>query len=261
MKNKYFSMIVSALVLLSINLLSVKQAFACQCGPELICEAFSRAESVFIGKVEKIESYKDEIAYPKIKVVFSVEKTFKGKNEKLVSADFSQGDCGNVFSAGERYFVYKYKVTRICNRTDRLSVMSRDLEYAESLSESSPVFFIKGRLNDLSEDEINNTRVTIEKEQTKYDSNFDKYGNFNFKAVEKGIYRVKIRLPFDAQISITQDVEPFLPENMKMSKDVNQTTLEYEVEFKPNECDGKQFYIYRLNKRAGATSTDDTKLK
>lgn len=257
MKNKYLSTIVSALILLSINFLSVNKVLACQCGPELICQAFSRAESVFIGKVEKIEAYKDEIAYPKIKVSFSVEKSYKGKNEKIEFADFYRNDCGNEFTVGEKYFVYKYKSARACNRTERLSVMSRDFDFAESLSESSPVFFIKGRLNDLSEEEIKNTRVTIEKGQAKYDSNFDKYGNFNFTATEKGRYRVKITIPFDSQMSIVQDVEPFLPENMKVSKADGQTVLEYEAEFKPNECDAYEFYVYKRNKPNGKGATND----
>jgi hypothetical protein len=257
MKLKGFSTTGYVLFLIIINLVCVDKILGCMPPDELICQAYSRAESVFIGKAEKIEPYKSESLLSQITVTFLVEKTFKGKDEKIETANFIKSDCEVNFEVGKKYFVYKYESARMYNRTNLLSYLGSDQAYAESLSPNNPVFFIQGRFNDLSVDEIKGTLVTIEKGQNKYDPNFDKYGNFNFTATEKGMYQVRIMLPFNAQISIIRDIEPFLPKNMKVSKAAGQTVLEYEAEFKPNECDAYQFYIYKRNKSNSTGLTND----
>lgn len=230
------------------NLISVSTVLACECNRPAICQAYSRAKSVFIGKVEKIESNKNEPLSP-IKVTFSVEKTFKGQTEKIETAKFGYGDCETSFKVGEAYFVYKEEPVRPCNRTDLLSVSGSDLEYAKNLSENNPIFSITGVFWELSKDEAKNIQVTVEKGQTKYKPDINDYGTFEFKATDKGVYRINIVIPFEAQISLSQFKDSkILPDNSKFSSNSSQTTLEYEVEFKPNECDFKLFYISKVTK-------------
>ena len=240
------------LVLIAFNFVSVGAVLACVCDIPAICEAYSRAGAVFIGKVEKMELDKKG-SVPTMIVTFSVEKSFKGKTGKTETAKFFDGGCRDKFIVGEKYFVYKDETESLCNRTALLSILPYDLKYAQSLSESNPIFSIKGIL-ELPEEDVKNARVTIEKGQIKYPVDVDKYGNFSFIATEKGFYRVKIVLNFEAQISKSK-VDFILPQKAKFSATPSETSLEYEAEFKPNECDFKLFYIFRADKPAKLLST------
>jgi hypothetical protein len=241
MKNKFFLVFAFTLIFIGIYSIGASKAVACECPQRVICQAYSRAKAVFIGTVQKIEY----INYSQ-KITFSVEKTFKGKTGKIETANFFEGDCGNSFKIGEKYFVYKEAQAEPCNRTFLLSASRYDLEYAESLSENNPVFNINGILENLSEVEAKSAKITIEKGQKTFEPDFDEYGNFSFKASENGIYRIKIVLPFRAQISLSRFKEnTILPKNAKLSLTAQQTVLEYDVEFKPNECDFRWFLVYK----------------
>jgi hypothetical protein len=246
MNYKSFSIIVVTLFVLNIELFSAISVLACKCETPTICVAYTRAKAVFIGKVEKIEGDKNEPFFP-IKVYFSVEKTFKGKTEKNETARFGFGACETNFKVGEKYFVYKEEPSSYCNRTDLLSVLSNDLEYAESLSDTNPIFTLKGVFPQLSENEIVNSKIILEKDQIKYNIELEKNGNFHFKATENGVYKVKILLPFEAEINVKQDML-ILTDTVKISSTSSNTTIEYEVKFKPNECDFREFSISRGGK-------------
>ena len=256
MKHRYFSIFVSLVFFICINLLSVGEVFACYCEPPAVCQAYSRAKAVFIGTAEKIEINKYELRSP-VKVTFSVERTFKGKTEKIETAEFGHSDCATMykFKLGEKYFVYKEEPFHLCNLTRPLSTSRFNLEYAESLSEANPIFSIMGAFSGLAKDDAKNIQVTIEKGQTKYKPDINDYGSFKFKATETGVYLIKIMLPFEAQINPTPNmVGNILPDTAKISSTPLQTTLEYDAEFKPNECDVKFFDVFRVNKSLKPTS-------
>ena len=140
-KYKLLSAIISALVLLSVNLISVVNASVCVCPPLPICKTYSHSKAVFVGKVVKVvKSLENNIPY--LDITFAVKKAYKGKLEKTETARFLDATCQTQFKEGEKYFVYEFKPAGICNPSAPLSQAKFDREYAESLSESEPVFNI-----------------------------------------------------------------------------------------------------------------------
>lgn len=245
MINKYLSTIVFAFFLLNIGLLSARNVLACNCFTPTICLAYSRAKSVFVGKLEKIETDEKEKIYTII-AYFSVEKTFKGETGKLEKVRFRICDRNSIFKVGERYFVYKEdaEINSPCNRTHSLGKQDSDFEYAESLSEIKPIFTISGIILRLSKDELKKTKIIIEKGKNKYKPVIDKDGNFSFKATRKGLYRVKMLLPFKAMVFVTSGNIGY---DVKTSTTPIKTSLEYDLEFKSNECDYREIQVSKID--------------
>ncbi len=254
MNHKYFSKIAMVMIVCVVYLIAVGNVFACVCPSLTICQTYTFAEAVFVGKVEKIEKAIDS-KFDAQNVTFTVAKAYKGNLGKTEVVQFLSGngkDCGNLFKIGETYFVYKEEPLRPCNRTYLLKYMPRDVEYAESLSKENPVFFINGRLDNndrgnLTADELKNTSITIEKGENQYNAEFDKYGNFKFKATETGVYRLKIMLPFEAEIR-RGDGYGGLASGTKVTATSTQTYIEYDAEFKPNGCDSRWFAATKTSK-------------
>ena len=105
MRKLYLSKIITPIFFLGIILFSQISILACSCSPKLSCEEFSEAEAVFIGKLERIgentgDTWNGTSGY------FLVEKTFKGKTEKIEHVALPNGGCLDVkLTIGETYFV------------------------------------------------------------------------------------------------------------------------------------------------------------
>lgn len=224
---------------LSFVLLSFRKTLACQCEPIPICEAYSKAKKVFTGKLNKV--IEDKTApYYTVQAHFSVNKTFKGKTDKIEIVTFELGDCQWIdFKDGEEYFVYAedLNINTYCNRTVILSNAKPDLEYANTISESSPIFSITGQIypyEQLSINDLKKIKLFIKSKGGRKEVKIDKNGFFNFVARKKQTYEVNLLLPFKADISFMQDKEP--PPN-KVSKSTLSTKVQYDLQFKPNDCD------------------------
>jgi hypothetical protein len=241
MRKLYLQTIVTLFLLINLTLLSSINVSACVCYVKEICEEYSEAKSVFIGKLEKLEDNSLNPRFNKT-VYFSVEKTFKGKTEKIEQIDFLVGgDCAREFKVGEKYFVYEEESNRHnpCNRTGLLSELSSDVKYAEKLSETNPIFTIGGRVNNLSKEELKNSEVWIEREQKKIKLSISEYGNFEYVATESGLYHIKIILPFDAGIQMMSTSEGIIyseGDGFKITNTKKQTIIEYDTKFTPNNC-------------------------
>jgi hypothetical protein len=213
----------------------------CSCSIPAPCVAYSRADAVFIGKLQKLVD--DENLIDATYAYFEVEKIFKGKVGKVEVVKLIQGDCGATFKEGEKYFVYKDNsgYIRPCNRTHKFSeVLSKendDFIYASSLTAANPTFTISGKIELLSESEKKNVKVLIEDGKSKYEPEIDAYGAFSQKVTKKRIYDVKIMLPFDAAIEVTSGDVGY---DVKVSRSENQTIISYKVEFKPNSCEDRE---------------------
>ncbi|NDF12016.1 MAG: hypothetical protein EB060_04275 [Proteobacteria bacterium] len=102
-------------------------------------EAASRAESVFLGTVTRIKSRGS-----KYEVYFTVDKIWKGNQNKFLKVETDRGDafgtitygvsCDSyIFDEGARYLVYTYrdrlspeKVSR-CSRTQKAEAAASDI--------------------------------------------------------------------------------------------------------------------------------------
>lgn len=245
MKSKLLPVVISALVLLSVDLITVKNVLACQCPPLPICKAYSHSKAVFVGKVVRNEEEKDSAF---IRVTFAVEKAFKGKLEKIETARFLNTDCQTQFKAGEKYFVYELEPGYGCNPSEPLSQAVSHLKYAESLSDSDPVFNISGLFHSITfldggSEYAKNVQVSIEKGETKYKPDVNEYGSFKLTTKEKGTYKIKILFNNPIQLSLVM-AEIVLPDKAKYWTTATQTSLEYDAEFEPNGCDSRYFYVF-----------------
>ena len=250
MYHKLFSKIAPVAMVFAVYLAVVGNVFACSCPYLTICQTYSISDAVLVGKVEKIEQAKDR-DFPVQNVTFTVDKIYKGNPEKTAVVQFSSGECGNTFEIGETYFVYQDK-WRPCNNTKPLKYASEDVKYAGSLSAESPVFFIKGRIESsererLPADELKNTRITIEKGEAKFNVEIDKFGKFDFKTTAKGIYLIKIILPFKAEVSPDTFMGiVYNPDEITTTE--TQTIIEYSVEFAPNSCANLALLVTKTKK-------------
>lgn len=236
-------------LLLSLLLFSAESIHACQCYSNTVCQAYSQSKSVFIGKLNKLDKSDPDVTT----AYFSVEKTFKGLTEEIEQVKFKI--CHSFsevpWKIGQRYFVYKEDAdaNHYCNRTHAVSNNDRnnDLKYAESLSETNPIFTISGGINYLSEKELTLTEVWIQEGENKKRIELEKFGSFSYKTTKKGLYDVKIVLPFRAEnIQLTSSrngIGLIYAEGnggFKVTKTENRTTVEYGLEFKPNSCEVRQ---------------------
>ncbi|KAA0546378.1 hypothetical protein FZW96_16920 [Bacillus sp. BGMRC 2118] len=122
--------------LLSLTLFTPSQSFACSCmAPGTVEEEFNRANSVFSGKVIRIEensSSPDNLT--PIKVVFEVKNTWKGTqdSEVAVYTGTDSASCGYSFVQGKKYLVYAsesdgHMTTSLCSITKPLAAADEDL--------------------------------------------------------------------------------------------------------------------------------------
>ena len=79
--------------------------YACNPAVPTVCQAYARAEAVFIGTLLEIQKVPGtDVA--KIEVRFAVKRTFKGKAETGETIRFGAGDCDpQISEIGKDYFV------------------------------------------------------------------------------------------------------------------------------------------------------------
>lgn len=123
------------------------EANACSCaGSAPPCEAYGRADAVFIGTV----SFSSSVTFGEGRdrrvqrlIRFTVDEAFRGidGSEAEVTTGLGGGDCGYGFSLGGQYLVYAYRYkdglsTGICTRTRNLSNATEDLAYIRGLAKT-----------------------------------------------------------------------------------------------------------------------------
>ena len=221
--------------------------FACLCRLPFPCTAYSRAEAVFIGKLEKVERDKSKDAYT-VNAYFSVEKTFKGKTSEVENISFLIADCDREFKVGEKYLVYKESAENytLCNQTGLLSWAVKDLQYINNLSETHPVFNISGYIPDSTENISQPFKISVTNGRYRPRVTIDKNGLFDFTVKRKGTYHIKIILPFRVKkgaLFMKNDSGQYVfPDKISAGK--SSTVIEYELKFKPNDCDHREITSY-----------------
>ncbi|MFA5835293.1 MAG: T9SS type A sorting domain-containing protein [Bacteroidota bacterium] len=118
----------------------IHQSIACSCiAPPPPNIAFQNATAVFMGVVDTIKN-ETQYGFPLLKVIFTIDKSWKGTNSKsvFVFTASSEAACGYGFTKGGKYLVYCYGTidtlrTGLCNRTKRDFEASEDLAYLMTL--------------------------------------------------------------------------------------------------------------------------------
>jgi hypothetical protein len=231
MKNQNYSIRKAIFVIILMVLVFFDKAISCDCHSQNVCVDYSQAKFVFIGKLLKVVEV-DKTNKFDFYAHFKVEKPFKGKIDKVEVVKLNTSCRENFkFEIGEKYLVYSDDFRSPCNRTDLLSKMKSDLDYIKTLSETTPSFTVHGKLG-ITESEAKETRVTVSDGKREYPTEVDKYGQYSFVSTNNTNFHIKIVLPFYAEVNgYGIKAVSFKP---------NQTTIEYDVSFKPNECNFRE---------------------
>jgi hypothetical protein len=197
-------------------------AFGCSCvgysGP---CEAYDRAEVVFVGPVREISETTTELGagaermkFPARLVRLGVEERFKGVDtpELVVRTGLGGGDCGFQFEKGERYLVYASRTsaglqleTNICTRTRAVTRAKDDLDYLRTLPASRLTSRISGSVELYAHDAgkrgwhlvrpLPGITVVTDGVRGHYETVTDAEGYYKLVGIPAGEYRIKARLP------------------------------------------------------------------
>ena len=199
---------------------SAYDALACSCassGPP--CQAFWQTDAVFSATVISksvitvdtgIESFPKE---QQIAVKLLVEDTFRGSlggNDVEMLTGMGGGDCGYNFEKGKKYLVYASEYrgrlrAGICSRTRLLSEATEDLSYFRNLPPENSgsnirvkVFKSLPPLRDNANSEVTpmeRVKITAEGNDQKYEGVTNPAGEFEFKNLPAGKYKVSSDIP------------------------------------------------------------------
>ena len=201
-------------------------ALACSCldsGPP--CEAWGKADGVFLGRVVDISSFDvsgdsdlilgDSRLIAKetyLRVRFQVESSFRGVADRTVEVTTSAnsgGGCGYPFELNRRYVVYagmgpdNILTTGLCSRTRRVENAAEDVSFFRSLVTAPPRARVFGQLGFqesvplLSKPNLGplvGARVVVEGAGGLRETQTDTQGRYEITGLLAGTYQVKPQL-------------------------------------------------------------------
>lgn len=226
-RSAYFG--VSGLIL---AFLAPAVVFGCNPAVPTICQAYNRAEAVFIGTLQKVEEVREPDKPWMIDAHFLVVRTFKGPTKKIEVVRFGAGDCDpEIKKIGGDYFVYKEPPSyQIANRTHEVSRFMQDLEYAETRAKQPPTISIQGFIDDLTETQLAKTSVVITAPDGRsHILSLGNRGTYSFAAGQAGEYTVRISLPSKV-LWHSVILNTYSPA-------VESDVVDYKIQLRPGECD------------------------
>jgi hypothetical protein len=197
------------LVMLVVGLLifSASRADACSCGPVLPCEAYARAQVVFVGLVTKTGRVSSKGLMPSTAMSttltdgatsahFKIEETLLGTKDVEIDV-FGEGTtCDYYFEQGKRYLVYAYRSsdgttlhTNICAGTAPVHESRKHLSYLHEVKNRPSGSVFLGRVNREFHGPAQGT-VIIESGGRILRARINARGHFAFKNLSAGKYLV-----------------------------------------------------------------------
>src|SRR5262245_31015534 len=199
-------------------------SFACSCagtGPP--CQAFWKADAVFVGQVKAKElkarfekggngEESKVLGGGEVRVTFTITEAFRGAPGKEVDIFTSDSEpaCGYGFKNGGVYIVYATEYpkgsgklhTSICSRTQKYSESSPDIAYARSLAKATPGAVIFGAVTHEREGgdrdswvPLANVRVIVTGKDKQVEAKTDDEGRYKIPSLPAGEYTVRAEPP------------------------------------------------------------------
>lgn len=191
-----------------------------QSGPECYygvspCEAFARADAVFVGAVKRIvpETFRDGQTYLDYDqtAYVSVEKVYKGyRGRRIVLRQLGRRGA-QKFIQGVSYLFYanydraaRIWEVRPCGRTIISEYAQLDLRYLEGLPGAAGRTRVGGKVvrfedvrnaEETSPEPLPGVRVRLAGGAREYEARTDEHGIFEFMDVPPGRYRIEARVP------------------------------------------------------------------
>lgn len=205
------------------------------------CREYARHAIVFQGRVERITPLGRPGAFAPNLVRLAVEHAWKGlqgASAEIFEADTLDGDY-HGFTVGERYVVYANRDPRTgqirafgCGRTKRLAEAKADLAFLESLSRPATGGTIFGIVAVKRDDRetaqplrLPGVRLLLDGVGVHRETRSDSNGEFEFKGLKPGRYRVSVAFPPGY---LPDSAQPFVPG--ADGKPLSLTTVDIEIE-------------------------------
>lgn len=253
-------------------LLSSYNAFACSCSDHFtpLIAHYSRADSVFVGKVINIKKFgsesEKEVWFPKHRTVeFEIQKAYKGTNSSTkriaLNTNFNEASCGfgedETPKKGQKWIVFVQRSEEdnrlyfggMCEPSSHLEKIA-DLSYYEtkitSVKEKQAI--IGTVVDEMKIEGIKDIEVILEGAGQRITTRTDEKGLYYFPVSSKGNYKITINIPFASSIGVsTFSVKQ---NQTKENADVNarpiKSTLTYDIQLKDGEFNYNEIDIFVL---------------
>jgi len=212
-QRKLFSYCIAPVIFLTVAISVLATCPGFTPGPP--CMEFWRADAVFIGVVNRVVREPDTSPgafgpYSRSTVYFTIEEAFRGVGGTALVLELDH--CGHFFKENERYLVYAHRNgntkqldVRVGNtRTRPVAEAKEDLEYIRGLSSAEPGSRVFGKItqhtynikvHEIDVEPLKNIRVTLVGNNESKEVVTDSEGNYEFKRLTAGTYRVRADLP------------------------------------------------------------------
>lgn len=204
-----------AFLLLHLSSVTVR---ACMCEPRKPCQAYARAETVFVGVVTQSRMEQAPGGFPPNAVStslnegapvarFRVERAFRGIAAEEVEIWGTGNSCDFYFEEGQHYLVYAYRdpdrkalYTSLCSGTSRVSKANEHLTYLSrgKTIDTGGVFqgeMVRAIYNSAKDSwdskPVANAEVVLQSETQRFRTVSNQQGTFEFSVLPPGHYKVR----------------------------------------------------------------------
>ena len=237
-----------------------------------LCTLFSRADAVFVGKIERITSAMgDKDASVQlggvasissrgaglIWVHFTLEHAFKGVSGKTVKALTYRGtSCDFEIKEGQRWLIFAHRNGETsdlnfgaCDGNQGIEKESPLITELERLSKHSGPLSIRGRVAEEQFNSIKGAKAVITGNGLNLETVTDDDGSYSFEVPSAGAYKVKVIVPFSASLMRFRGDERPIDERPEET----QTIFEYSATASPDVCDYQFFNTFKIDLKATAS--------
>lgn len=252
----------------------VNEVNACTCLDYGVptCALFSRADAVFVGKIERITSAMgDRDASVQlggvgsissrgggpIWVHFTIDYAFKGVSGETVKALTYRGtSCDLGVKEGQRWLIFAHRdneTTNLsfgaCGGNGTIEKNSPLIAELEKLSKHTGPLSIRGRVGEQQFSSVKGARAIITGNGLNLETITDDDGSYSFEVPTAGAYKVKVIVPFSASLMRFLGDDRLIDEKPEET----QTVFEYSATASPAACDYQFFNTFKIDLKATAS--------
>ncbi len=236
------------------------------------CSLFSRANAVFVGKVERITSAMgDKEADVQlggvgsissrggglIWVHFTLEHAFKGVSGKTAKAlTYTGTSCDLGVKEGQRWLIFAHRDTDTsnlsfgaCNGNGAIEKNSPLIAELEKLSKHTGPLSIRGRVAEERYRGVDGARAVITGNGLNLETVTDNDGSYSFEVPKSGPYTVRVIVPFSASLLRFRGDDRPIDEKAEDT----QTVFEYSATASREACDYQYFNTFKIDLKATAS--------
>src|ERR1044072_2181516 len=235
------------------------------------CSLFSRADAVFVGKIERITSAMgDKDASVQlggvgsissrgggpIWVHFTVEHAFKSVSGKIVKALTYRGTSWDPgVREVQRWLIFAHRDKETsnlsfgaCDGNGAIEKNSPLIAELEKLSKPTGPLSIRGRVAEQQFSNVEGAKAVITGNGLNLETVTDYEGSYSFEVPRAGQYTVKVIVPFSARLMRRDDDRP-----IDEKPEETQTVFEYSATASPDACDYQFFDTFKIDLKATAS--------